>query len=165
MYRRTWSGAGRCLLSFRKRPVPPIDLRPPSMTDVFDAETRSRFMSRIRGKNTGPERLVGSHLHAAGYRFRRCVRSLPGVPDFAIKRTRMTIFVHGCFWHSHAGCRYGVKPKSNQSFWSDKLARAVERDEAALSALRKTGFRVAVEWECLLRDAEKRSSALERLCR
>jgi DNA mismatch endonuclease (patch repair protein) len=77
----------------------------------------------------------------------------------------MAIFVHGCFWHSHAGCRYAVKPKSNESFWSDKLARTVERDEAALSALRKTGFRVAVVWECSLRDAEKRSSSLERLCR
>jgi DNA mismatch endonuclease (patch repair protein) len=135
------------------------------MTDVFDKETRSRVMSRIHGKDTGPERLVSSHLHAAGFRFRRCVRSLPGAPDFAIKRSRMAIFVHGCFWHSHTGCRYSVKPKSNESFWLGKLERTVKRDRAALMALKKMGFRVAVVWECSLRDAARRDRALERLCR
>lgn len=133
--------------------------------DVVSADIRSRMMSGIRGKNTRPERLVRSGLFAAGYRFRLHQRQLPGVPDVVIARRRVAIFVHGCFWHQHAGCRYAARPKSNYEFWNHKLARNVERDQLAVSQLAGDGWRVLVIWECATRDIRMMPVFLRRVAK
>jgi DNA mismatch endonuclease (patch repair protein) len=120
-------------------------------------------MAAIRGKDTTPERTVRSLVHAMGYRFRLHDRRLPGTPDLVLARHRLVIFVHGCFWHRHAGCRAGRVPASNQQFWVPKLQRNVERDAANQAALRRLGWRVAVVWECRTRDLPALRRRLGRL--
>ena len=121
------------------------------MADVVDAATRSRMMSGIRGRDTQPERVLRSALFARGLRFRLHRRDLPGRPDLVLSRYRAVIFVHGCFWHRHPGCRFSTRPATNVRFWSDKLAANVARDASRLDELRALGWRVAVVWECELR--------------
>jgi len=122
------------------------------VTDVVDKATRSRMMSGIRGKNTKPEMLVRSHLHAEGFRYRLHVRALPGSPDLVLPRWRTVIFVNGCFWHRHVGCEYAYVPKSRKDFWLAKFERNIARDAAAYVALEQAGWRVIVVWECTLRN-------------
>lgn len=117
-------------------------------------------MAGIRGRNTAPERLVRSHLHRAGLRFRLHVRDLPGSPDIVLPRWRAVIFVHGCFWHRHAGCRYAYVPRSNRAFWQAKFAANVKRDRQKKVELRRAGWRVFVIWECQISRG-----SLTRLCR
>ena len=122
---------------------------------TMDAEIdprRSALMARIRSVDTRPEIAVRRLLHAMGYRFRLHRRDLPGKPDIVLPRHRLAIFVHGCFWHQHAGCRLASRPKTRQDYWTPKLAGNVARDEAAQAALRKLGWRVEVIWECDARD-------------
>lgn len=121
--------------------------------DVVDSVTRSRMMAGIQGKNTKPELLVRSYLHSCGYRFRLHRRDLPGRPDLVLPKYRLAIFVHGCFWHRHSGCMYAVTPKSRRSFWEEKLAGNVRRDEVQLSRLNDMGWRVLVVWECGLKHS------------
>jgi DNA mismatch endonuclease, patch repair protein len=118
------------------------------MSDVVDAVTRSRMMSGIRGKDTAPEMVVRRHLHGAGLRYRLHDRTLPGRPDLVLPRHNVVVFVHGCFWHQHDGCRYAVMPRQNRSFWERKLTANRERDEAAVETLESEGWRVYVVWEC-----------------
>jgi DNA mismatch endonuclease (patch repair protein) len=118
------------------------------MIDVVSAATRSRMMAGIRGKDTKPELTVRRYLHKHGFRFRLHVRHLPGVPDLLLPKYRTVIFVHGCFWHQHDGCKYATKPKSNAQFWQEKLAANVERDANVNAALKASGWRVIVIWEC-----------------
>lgn len=124
------------------------------MPDVHSPATRSYNMSRIRCQDTTPERLVRSHVHKLGFRFRLYRSDLPGKPDLYLPRHGAVIFVHGCFWHCH-GCKVGgkAKPKSNTSYWSKKLQRNKERDRANQKALRKLGLRVFIVWECWTRNA------------
>ena len=105
-------------------------------------------MSRIRGRDTAPERAVRSALHRAGFRFRLNVEGLPGRPDVVLPRYRTVVFVHGCFWHRHAGCRNATRPSSNRDFWLAKFADNVRRDRRNVTALRKDGWKVLVVWEC-----------------
>src|SRR5450830_962031 len=98
------------------------------MTDVHSASIRSKNMSAIRGKNTGPEVLVRKILHRQGFRFRLNVKDLPGKPDIVLPKQHTAIFVHGCFWHQHTGCKYAVMPKTNTDFWQKKLDSNVARD-------------------------------------
>ena len=109
---------------------------------------RSALMSRIRSSNTRPEIAVRRVLHALGYRFRLHRRDLPGKPDIVLPRHRLALFVHGCFWHQHPGCRLASKPKTRQDYWTPKLAGNVQRDRLAQEALAALGWRVAVIWEC-----------------
>lgn len=118
------------------------------MTDTVSSQTRSRMMSRIRSTETSPERRVRSYLHRHGFRFRKNVAGLPGRPDVVLKRHSAAIFVHGCFWHQHAGCRDGRIPESNTAYWQPKLKRTQERDQAHKRQLREAGWRVFVVWEC-----------------
>lgn len=119
------------------------------------SQARSRNMSRIRGRNTGPELRVRSLLHRAGYRFRLHGNDLPGSPDIVLPRYRTAIFVHGCFWHRHT-CRKGTSlPKTRREFWQDKLARNRDRDEAVRGRIEDLGWRVIVVWECELRNPER----------
>ena len=123
------------------------------MTDVVDAETRSRMMSGIRSKDTKPELLVRRALFAAGYRYRLHRRDLPGAPDIVMAGRRIAVFVHGCFWHMHGGCRYLKLPASRPEFWLAKLSANRERDVRSADALRARGWRVLVVWECSTRGA------------
>ena len=119
-------------------------------------------MSRIRSGDTTPEIAVRSILHRLGYRFRLHDRSLPGRPDIVLKRHRVVVFVHGCFWHRHRGCRYAYTPKSNISFWMTKFADNVARDKVAIRQLRRDGWRVLVVWECRLRQPSRLQRDIER---
>jgi len=105
-------------------------------------------MSRIRSRDTQPELLVRSTLHKAGYRFRLHSKTLPGHPDIVLPRHGTVVFVHGCFWHRHHGCRYAYTPKSRVEFWRRKLEGNVERDRRNARALRALGWRVITVWEC-----------------
>jgi DNA mismatch endonuclease (patch repair protein) len=125
------------------------------MTDVHTPEQRSRNMSRVKGANTRPEMLVRSLVHRMGFRFRLHRRELPGCPDLVLKKSRKVIFVHGCFWHGHKGCRRAARPTSNTEFWDRKLSGNVERDKRNRAALEKDGWQVLVVWECQTKDEEK----------
>jgi DNA mismatch endonuclease, patch repair protein len=110
------------------------------------------MMSGIRGKNTKPEVRVRSYLHRAGFRFRLHPRGLPGRPDLVLPRYRTAVFIHGCFWHRHPGCRFAYTPKSNLPFWQKKFDENVARDLVKARELRSQGWRVRVIWECQTRD-------------
>lgn len=122
-----------------------------NMTDIVASEARSRMMSNIRGKNTRPEILVRRFLHGKGLRFRLHDKNLPGTPDIVFARHCIVIFVHGCFWHRHEGCKYASSPSSNVDFWQNKFAGNIKRDREAIAALIKRGWTVVVLWECGLR--------------
>jgi DNA mismatch endonuclease (patch repair protein) len=122
--------------------------------DRLTPEERSRNMSKIRSGDTCPERQVRSLLHRLGYRFRLHRRDLPGTPDIVLPKYRTVIFVHGCFWHRHPGCKYAYMPKSRISFWEDKFAANIARDKKAQSALGEMGWRVIVVWGCELQDMD-----------
>ena len=121
------------------------------MADVVDRQTRSRMMSGIRGKDTRPEMLVRRALFAAGFRFRLHRADLPGSPDIVLPGRRVAVFVHGCFWHMHAGCRFAKLPSTRPGFWKVKLEGNVARDRRAVEALVGSGWRVLVIWECATR--------------
>src|ERR1043166_4715922 len=118
--------------------------------DVFDAEQRSAVMRAVKSKGTKPEIKVRRLLHKAGYRYRLHRKDLPGNPDLVFPSRRAVIFVHGCFWHRHKGC--GRMPKSKLSYWLPKLEANKTRDQKNQRALRRSGWRVLVIWECQLRD-------------
>jgi DNA mismatch endonuclease (patch repair protein) len=117
-------------------------------TDIYSKQKRSELMSRVKSRNTKPEILVRSALHNLGYRFRLHRKDLPGSPDVVLPKHRTVIFIHGCFWHQHPGCKKSTLPKQNASFWSTKLARNVEHDKEVRRKLEETGWRVLILWEC-----------------
>lgn len=118
------------------------------MADTVSKEQRSLNMSLIRSTNTKPEVFVRSVLHKLGFRFRKNVKTLPGKPDIVLAKYKTVIFVHGCFWHQHEGCRRSTIPKSNIEYWKPKLRRNTERDIQHKSALEEGGWKVFVVWEC-----------------
>lgn len=119
------------------------------MVDVVDKATRSRMMSGIRGRDTKPEMIVRSHLHRRGLRF-RLESSLPGKPDLIFPKYKAVVFVHGCFWHRHPGCRFTTTPASNRQFWLDKFEANVVRDARVKLLLRRLKWRHLIVWECQL---------------
>jgi len=121
------------------------------MADIVSKSVRSRMMSGIRGKNTKPEMLIRQALFARGFRYRLHRRDLPGAPDILLPKFNAALFVHGCFWHGHAGCPYFKLPSSNSEFWATKICGNVRRDEASVAVLRARGWRVLVIWECATR--------------
>ena len=118
------------------------------MADVHTKAQRSFNMSRIAGRDTVPERALRSALHRAGLRFRLHRRDIPGRPDIVFPSRRLAIFVHGCFWHRHEGCRFTTTPATNAEFWQRKFASNTTRDAANVAALEALGWRVIVAWEC-----------------
>lgn len=118
-----------------------------------DAATSSR-MARVRSSDTRPERRVRSLLHRLGYRFRLHRRDLPGTPDIVLPKHETVVFVHGCFWHRHPGCKRATTPKKNREAWERKFARNVKRDRRAHDKLTALGWKVVTVWECELRDEE-----------
>lgn len=121
------------------------------MADVVDAETRSRMMAGIRGKETRPERVLRRALHARGIRYRLHDKRLPGRPDLVFPKYHAVCLVHGCFWHRHRGCRYSTNPATRPDFWRNKFAENVARDKRNEQALRAAGWRIATVWECSLK--------------
>jgi len=112
-------------------------------------------MSRIRGKDTGPEMVLRRMLHAVGYRYRLHVRALPGCPDMVFPARKKVVFVHGCFWHRH-NCKYGkVMPGTRKEFWQNKFRETILRDRKNYKALKKSGWQVLVIWECQLKNPIK----------
>lgn len=131
------------------------------MADVVTPAARSAMMSGIRGKDTQPELVLRRGLFSRGVRFRLHSASLPGRPDLVIRKHQLAVFVHGCFWHAHKGCRFFRVPTGNRQFWVDKLGRNRERDAINVDRLRTAGWRVAVVWECATRcDPEATLDAL-----
>lgn len=119
-------------------------------------------MRQVKGKDTRPERVVRSLLHHLGYRFRLHRKDLPGTPDIVFPSRRLTLFVHGCFWHGH-GCRIGQLPKSRLDYWQPKIAANRERDARKEAALEAAGWHVAVVWQCELADLEQLTKRLQAL--
>ena len=120
--------------------------------DKISQEQRSRLMRRIRSKDTGPEMVVRRQIFALGYRYRLHERRLPGCPDIVFSSRKKVIFVHGCFWHRHAGCKLATMPASRQEYWTPKFLRTMERDRDAIVKLKEIGWQVLIIWECETKD-------------
>lgn len=112
-------------------------------------------MSHIKNKNTKPEILVRRFLFANGFRFRLYRKDLPGKPDIVLPRYKTVIFINGCFWHGHPGCKYATIPETNREFWSNKISGNMERDKVTFSTLEKMGWRIIVVWQCELKPKKK----------
>lgn len=121
-------------------------------------------MSRIRGSDTGPERLVRRHLHASGLRYRLHVKDLIGRPDLVLPRHHVVVFVHGCFWHAHR-CQRGRIPGTQSAFWKQKFETNKQRDKRTERALRRAGWRVLTVWECSIASPKKAARRLDALVR
>jgi len=132
------------------------------MTDSLSPERRSENMRRIRSKDTSPELVVRKLLHGLGYRYRLHKKDLPGKPDIVFPLRRCIVFVHGCFWHGHKGCRESRMPGTNREYWVTKLEKNYSRDRKHLRALRRLGWRVMVVWEC---QTENLNKLTPKLCR
>lgn len=130
------------------------------MADVHEPEVRSYNMSQIKGKNTKPELMVRKFLHAKGFRYnlhgKYKGKTLPGKPDLVLPKYKTVIFVHGCFWHAHEGCKYFKIPETRTEFWKDKLYGNKARDEEHQKQLKEMGWKVIVVWECEVRRNDKR---------
>ena len=130
------------------------------MTDTVDEGTRSRMMAAIKGHDTKPELALRKAIHARGFRYRLHVRDLPGRPDLVFPGRRAVVFVHGCFWHRHAGCPYATTPRTRPEFWAAKFTANVVRDRNQIAQLRSSGWRVAVVWECAVRTEKNLESTI-----
>ena len=116
--------------------------------DNVSVEKRSAIMSSVHSKNTRPEIFVRKLLYSNGYRYRLNLRAIPGTPDIVMKKRSVVIFVHGCFWHDHSGCKLNRMPKSHTDYWEKKKHVNASRDERNIETLRQQGWRVLVIWEC-----------------
>jgi DNA mismatch endonuclease (patch repair protein) len=121
------------------------------MADTFTHENRSRLMSRVKGRDTKPEKLVRSLLHAMGYRFRLHRKDLPGKPDIVLPKHKKVIFVHGCFWHGHLDCSRAARPASNREFWDRKIDGNIARDRKAKEELSAMGWEMLIVWTCQMK--------------
>jgi DNA mismatch endonuclease (patch repair protein) len=133
------------------------------VADKLSVAQRSRNMSRVRGKDTLPELRVRRVLHRAGFRFRLHRRDLPGKPDVFLPRHKVAVFVHGCFWHGHEGCRRATIPATRTEFWLEKIEANKRRDAAARTALGALGIQVVTLWQCQLKDEREILRAFEGL--
>ena len=133
------------------------------MTDIIDKQTRSRMMAGIKGKDTKPELVLRRALHARGFRYRLHSKNVPGRPDLVFPKHHAIVFVHGCFWHRHEGCRYTTTPSTRPEFWQAKFDSNVIRDAAIRDQLIETGWRVATVWECSLRKTDQMATTVELL--
>jgi DNA mismatch endonuclease (patch repair protein) len=124
------------------------------MVDIFSKEKRSQIMSKVSGKETKPEILVRKLLFSKGFRYRKNVKSLPGNPDIVLPKYKTVIFVHGCFWHQHEGCRKSIRPTTKIEFWNEKLDKNIVRDTTNVEHLTKAGWKVLTVWECQLKKKD-----------
>ena len=133
------------------------------MTDIVDKQTRSRMMAGIKGKDTKPELVLRRALHARGFRYRLHSKNVPGRPDIMLSKHQAMVFVHGCFWHRHEGCRYTTIPSTRPEFWRAKFDANVIRDAAIRHQLIEAGWRAATVWECSLRKTDQLAATVELL--
>jgi DNA mismatch endonuclease (patch repair protein) len=129
------------------------------MADVHSKETRSYNMSRIRSTDTKPEMLVRRFLHKNGFRYRLHVKNMPGKPDIVLPKYKTVIFIHGCFWHGHEGCKYYVVPKTRTEWWLNKIGGNITNDANSETILKAAGWNIIKIWEC-----ELKKSSLEETC-
>jgi len=122
------------------------------MPDIYSREKRSQVMARIKSSGTKPEAIVRKAIFKLGYRFRKNDARLPGKPDIVLPKYKVVVFVNGCFWHRHEGCRYDRMPKSNTTYWARKFDRNLQRDREIVCELEKLGWHVYVIWECQIED-------------
>lgn len=121
------------------------------MADIVSKEKRSANMSAIRGKDTSPEIWFRKQLFSAGYRYRKNVSNIYGHPDLYLAKYKTAIFIHGCFWHRHPGCKFAYIPKSNRKFWTEKFQKNIERDAKVQTTLRSQHIKYLVIWECTVK--------------
>lgn len=131
------------------------------MSDVHSKEIRSYNMSMIKGKNTKPEMIVRRYLFSKGFRYRVNVKELPGKPDIVLRKCRTVIFINGCFWHGHEGCKYFVIPKTRTEWWRAKIDKNIARDTEVRDKLRSMGWRTMVVWECQLKPKQRENTLNE----
>ena len=128
------------------------------MADIISQKKRSWNMSRIQSKDTAAEVKVRTYLFSRGFRYRKNVAKLPGKPDIVLPKFKTVIFVHGCFWHRHEGCKYAYTPKSRIEFWNDKFQKNIVRDKVVEDQLKEQGIRSLVIWECTVRKMMQKSN-------
>lgn len=137
--------------------------------DIKSTEERSKNMAAIRCKDTKPEVYFRKKLFGRGFRYRKNVNYVYGHPDLYLAKYRTAIFIHGCFWHRHAGCKYAYTPKSRVDFWTEKFRKNVERDRQVLEELKKQGIKVVIVWECTIRkmmkDQATENAVLDKVCK
>ena len=133
------------------------------MADTISPERRSQNMSAIRSKDTKPEIYLRKLLFAEGYRYRIAEKSIPGHPDMFLRKYNTAIFVHGCFWHRHQGCRYAYTPKSRVEFWQKKFDDNVRRDVVVRTALQENNIKCLIVWECTIKQMMKNSDIERRI--
>lgn len=131
------------------------------MIDHVTKAKRSEIMKSVGTKNTGPEIVVRKALHRMGYRFRLHRKDLPGSPDIVLPKYKTVIFVHGCFWHRHKGCKKATTPKTNVDYWNEKFEHNVARDKNNKRALRDLGWNVVTVWQCELKTVEQAQALLK----
>jgi DNA mismatch endonuclease (patch repair protein) len=132
------------------------------MSDIYSKAKRSEIMSRISGKGTKPEILVRKFLFAHGYRYRKNVKELPGKPDVVLTKYKTVIFIHGCFWHGH-NCKAGKLPETRKEFWDNKISDNIARDKKDTNALKESGWKVIIIWQCEIKSQSLRQQRLELL--
>lgn len=133
------------------------------VSDVLTKEQRHLNMSHIHGKDTKPEEIVRKYLFSRGYRYRKNDSRYPGKPDIVLPKYHTVIFVHGCFWHRHPGCRYTTTPSTNREFWQKKFDQNIARDKKVQEQLKSDGWNVIVVWECGIPRKSDRGGRLQRL--
>lgn len=131
--------------------------------DKFSKEKRSEIMSRVPSNNTKPEEIVRKYLFSRGFRYRKNDSRYPGKPDIVLPKYHTIVFVNGCFWHQHPGCKAAQMPKSNVQYWEKKLKKNVERDRSEQRLLESMGWHVIVVWECEISNKKKREDRLKTL--
>lgn len=131
------------------------------MADIKSPEERSANMSKIRNKDTKPEVWLRKKLFARGYRYRNNVSNVPGHPDIWLAKYNTAVFVHGCFWHRHEGCKYAYTPKSRVEFWTEKFRKNVERDKVVRTELADIGIKTLIVWECTVKQMIKDEAVRE----
>ena len=132
------------------------------MADNLTPQQRKIAMSRVRGQNTTPEKVVRSLLHRFGFRFRKNVKSLPGTPDIVLPKYRTAIFVNGCFWHGHESCKRATIPNTHREFWVRKISSNVSRDKRSIELLQQAGWRVVTIWQCQLRSQKESEETVQK---
>ena len=135
------------------------------MADNHSKEVRSKNMSHIRSTNSKPEEIVRKYLFSKGFRYRKNVRTLPGCPDIVLPKYKTVIFVNGCFWHGHSGCKYFVWPKNNADFWKEKIQHNITRDKNNYAKLLGLGWKVILVWECELKKHRRDETLLSLISR
>lgn len=135
------------------------------MVDHLTKDARSKNMAAIKSKNTSPELIVRKILFSEGYRYRIHDSKLPGKPDIVLKKYKTVIFVHGCFWHSHANCKRANMPKTNLDYWSNKISKNVDRDKEHYEELKEGEWKILIIWECQTKDREQVRKLLSKVLR